>query len=311
MVSLGITLGDPCGVGPEILIKSLVYLSKLKAKFFVFGDKNYLEDLSKKFFVEIPKNVEIISLSQLKINPGFPTRETHLASIKYLKEAILWAKAGKISGLITLPLNKEAFEVADLPYRGHTEMLAKEFSAKSYAMSFYGKRLKVSLVTTHLPLNKVSENLKLEKIIEVARLSYWFMKRLFPKKKIKMALCGLNPHAGEGGLLGEEEEKILKPALEMAKEEGIPIDGPYPADSLFYWALKGKFDLVIALYHDQGLIPFKMVHFRDGVNVTLGLPIIRTSPVHGTAYDIAGKGLADIGSFLSSVTLTFNLSKKC
>ncbi len=310
MPSLGITLGDPAGVGPEILVKSFPHLSKIKAKFFLFGDKNYLVKLSKKFKIKIPQNIEVISLSELEITPGKPSRETHLASIKYLEEAIAWVKSGKISGLITLPINKEAFEVFGLPYRGHTELLASEFSVPSYAMSFYGKKLKISLVTTHIPLNKVAESLKPERIKEVARLSFDFVKRLKRKGEIKIALCGLNPHAGEGGLLGEEEEKVIKPAVLMAKEEGIPLFGPYPADSLFYWALQGRFDFVIALYHDQGLIPFKMLHFRDGVNLTLGLPIVRTSPVHGTAYDIAGKGIADPGSFLSAVKLTFNLSKK-
>ncbi len=310
MPPIGITLGDPAGVGPEILVKSFPHLERIKTKFIVFGDKAYLEKLSQEFNISIPKNVEILPLSHLKVSPGKPNKETHRASIKYLEEAISFAKKGEIFGLVTLPINKEAFEVSQLPYRGHTEMLAKELSAQSYAMSFYGKKLRVSLVTTHIPLNRVSENLSPERIVEVSRLSFDFMKRLKGKEDIKIALCGLNPHAGEGGLLGDEEERVIKPAVLRANEDGIPLFGPYPADSLFYWALQGRFDFVIAIYHDQGLIPFKMLHFRDGVNLTLGLPIVRTSPVHGTAYDIAGKGIADIGSFLSAVKLTFNLSKK-
>lgn len=310
MPSFGITLGDPAGVGPEILVKSFSYLSQIKSKFIIFGDKGFLERLAREFKTKVPQNIEILSLSEIEVSPGKPSRETHLASIKYLEEAIAWAKKGEILGLITLPINKEAFEVSGLPYRGHTEMLASKFSVSSYAMCFYGKRLKISLVTTHIPLNKVVENLMPERIKEVARLSYEFVKKLKKKGEIKLALCGLNPHAGEGGLLGEEDEKVIKPAVLMAQKEGIPLFGPYPADSLFYWALKGKFDFVIALYHDQGLIPFKMLHFRDGVNLTLGLPIVRTSPVHGTAYDIAGMGIADPGSFLSAVRLTLNLSKE-
>jgi len=312
MTEIGITLGDPAGVGPEILIKSLPHLSKSKAQFLIFGDKAFLDKLSKEYQVSFPQNVEIIDLSNVKVIPGKPSPESHLASIRYLDAAFSFLKSSKIKGLVTLPINKEAFEVAGLPFRGHTEYLAKSFSVKNYGMSFYGKKLKVTLVTTHIPLKEVPKAISRERVLEVAALTYEFIKKYEKiKGEVKIALAGLNPHAGEGGLLGSEEKDVLEPVCMEAKREGIPLYGPYPSDSLFYWALKGRFHWIIALYHDQGLIPFKLLHFRDGVNLTLGLPFPRTSPVHGTAYDIAGKGLADPRSFISAVKLALKIAKSC
>ncbi|BAU22713.1 4-hydroxythreonine-4-phosphate dehydrogenase [Caldimicrobium thiodismutans] len=311
MLNLGITLGDPAGVGPEILVKSFPFLEKLRANFVIFGDLALIKGLAKSYQLKLPSNLNIINLSKIKIIPGQPTEESHLAAVKYIETAIEKSLKGEIRGLVTLPLSKESFKVSGLPYRGHTEFLAEKLRAKSFCMSFYGKRLKVSLATTHLPLKKVSEALNPERILEIAKLSYDFLKKIKRSHEyIKIALCGINPHAGEGGLLGGEEKEILVPVVSRAKEEGIPLYGPYPADSLFYWALKGSFDYIIAIYHDQGLVPFKMLHFKDGVNVTLGLPVVRTSPVHGTAYDIAGKGIADPTSFQASVNLALRLIKK-
>lgn len=311
MKTIGITLGDPAGVGPEVLTKGLPYLSKARARFILFGDENLILSEIAKRNLDLPRNVSIYSLSKLRVFPGQPTEETHLASIKYLETAINLVKRGDIQAIVTLPINKEAFAVARLPFRGHTEFLAKALNCQDYAMAFYGKKLSLSLVTTHIPFTEVKKSLSQLKILKVAKLSFEFLKRIKPERsEYKIALCALNPHAGEGGLLGEEEEKILKPAIVEAKRQGIPLYGPYPSDSLFYWCLQGKFDFVIALYHDQGLIPFKMLHFRDGVNITLGLPIIRTSPVHGTAYDIAGKDLADPSSFVSAVKLALKLLTK-
>jgi len=311
MLKLGITLGDPAGVGPELLVKSLPILSQTRAHFLIFGDENLIEELSQAYQIPLPQNLTLLNLSKIKPTPGKPTPESHLASIRYLEGALEALKSGEIKGVITLPINKEAFEVAGLPFRGHTEFLAKNLKAKKYAMSFYGKKLKVSLVTTHLPLKEVPSAIKEERILEIASLSYDFLQKLKGgKREIKMALCALNPHAGEGGLLGSEEKEVLQGALVKAQGLGIPLYGPFPADSLFYFALQGHFDYVLALYHDQGLIPFKMLHFKDGVNVTLGLPVVRTSPVHGVAYDLAGKGLAHTGSFVSAVKLALKLAKK-
>jgi 4-hydroxythreonine-4-phosphate dehydrogenase len=311
MLRLGITLGDPAGVGPEILVKSFPFLQRFKAEFLIFGDTALIRDLTQVYQSALPSNVTILNLSRVKVTPGRPTKESHQAVVKYLERALDFALEGKIKGLVTLPINKEAFQVCGLPFKGHTEFLAEGLGARNYAMSFYGKKLKVSLVTTHLPLRDVADTLRAERILEIARLSYSLLKKIQRKSKdIRMALCGLNPHAGEGGLLGGEEKEILEPVVTRARREGIPLSGPYPADSLFYWAIQGRFDYIIAIYHDQGLIPFKMLHFKDGVNLTLGLPLVRTSPVHGTAYDIAGKGVAETGSFLAAVKLAFQLAKR-
>lgn len=310
MKSIGITLGDPAGVGPEILVKSLSFLAKQKCFFLLFGDENLLKREAKHYNVSLPSNLKIINLSELKVQPGKPTPESQLATLRYLEEAIRYALSGELKALVTLPINKEVFKLAGLPFRGHTEYLAHTLGAKAPAMSFYGRRLRVTLITTHLPLRDVFSKLEVSKIVEIARLAYDFTKRLNPRKReLKIALSALNPHAGEGGLLGDEEERLLKPAIKLAQDQGIPLYGPYPADSLFYFASQGYFDHVLSLYHDQGLIPFKLFHFRDGVNVTLGLPIVRTSPVHGTAYDIAGQGKAFPDSFISAVKLALRLSK--
>lgn len=311
MIRLGITLGDPVGVGPEILIKALPQLEKVKAEFLIFGDKNLLFSLADTYKISFPQNVEILSISDLKITPGFPTKDTHKATLNYLFRAIDYLKKGQLKGLITLPINKEAFKVLELPYRGHTEFLAESFGVKKFAMTFYGKKLKVALATTHIPLKEVPLKMEEEEIVARVELIYEFLRKIKRKKEeIKIALCALNPHAGEGGLLGDEEITSLKPIVEGLQKRGIPLYGPYPADSLFYRASKGEFDFVVALYHDQGLIPFKLLHFRDGVNLTLGLPFVRTSPIHGTAYDIAGKGIADPTSFVSAVKLAVKLARK-
>ncbi len=302
-------MGCPAGIGPEIIVKSLEYFRKnspqLLKNIIIVGDKKILLDTAFWLKFNLPE-VEIDSVSEIQIKPGVPTLEGYKAMAKYFQKVIDLAKNGEIQAIVTAPISKEGLNKIGIKYSGHTDWLAEEFKVKDYVMSFYGKKMIVSLVTTHIPIKKVIQELNFEKIFKTAKLSYEFLKKLRIKNP-KIALCGLNPHAGEGGLLGEEEQTILKEAVEKCQKEGIPIYGPYPSDSVFYWAYKGKFDLVIALYHDQGLIPFKLLHFEDGVNLTLGLPIIRTSPCHGTAYDIAGKGIANPKSFISAVKLAIKL----
>jgi 4-hydroxythreonine-4-phosphate dehydrogenase len=305
---IAITLGDPAGVGPEVLLKALPHFKRHLKNFLIIGDRKVLESRAKLFSLKLPQEVEILSLSELDIEPSQPTLEGYQAMLSYLEKAISLAKDGQVKAIVTLPITKEGLAKVGSKYRGHTELLADAFGVKDYVMCFYGKRLIVSLLTTHLPLKEVPGALSEEKVLSVAKLSYEFLGKIKPKKKsLSIALCGLNPHAGEAGLLGDEEIKILIPAVEKAKALGIPLSGPYPSDSLFYHALQGKHDLVIAVYHDQGLAPFKLIHFRDGVNVTLGLPIIRTSPCHGTAYDIAPLGLASPESLISALKLSLKL----
>ncbi|WP_038056040.1 4-hydroxythreonine-4-phosphate dehydrogenase PdxA [Thermodesulfobacterium hydrogeniphilum] len=305
---LAISMGCPAGIGPEIIIKSLNYFKEqphLLEQILIIGDKKVLSKTAQRLNLEIPK-VEILSISELEVDPGKPTIETSKAMAQYVKTAIDLAKKGEIQAIVTGPITKEGLIKAGIPYAGHTDWLAKELGVDEYVMAFYGDKMIVSLVTTHIPLKEVPESINSERIFKVAKLSYEFLNKL-DKKDAKIALCGLNPHAGEAGLLGDEEQMIIKEAVDKCKKEKIPIYGPFPSDSLFYWAYKGRYDLVIALYHDQGLIPFKLIHFEDGVNITLGLPIIRTSPCHGTAYDIAGKGIANPTSFVSALKLAYKL----
>ncbi len=305
---IAITLGDPAGVGPEVLLKALPHFKKYLKKFLIIGDKKVLETRAKLFSLKLPQKLEILSVSDLDIKPSQPTLEGYQAMLSYLETAISLAKEGKVKAIVTLPITKEGLAKIGSKYRGHTELLADAFGVKDYVMCFYGRRLIVSLLTTHLPLKEVPYALSEEKVIAVAKLSYEFLQKIKPKKKtLNLAICGVNPHAGEAGLLGEEEIRILIPAIKRANDLGIPLTGPYPADSLFYHAVKGRFDLVVAVYHDQGLSPFKLIHFKDGVNVTLGLPILRTSPCHGTAYDIAPLGIASPESLISALKLSLKL----
>ncbi len=300
---VAITLGCPAGIGPEVIIKALNQFSGDLSSILIIGDKKVLTDTASHLKLPLPK-VEILSLSELDIKPGTPTIEGYKAMVSYIEKAIELAKKGEVRAIVTAPISKEGLSKVGLPYKGHTEWLAEAFGVKDYVMCFYSQDLIVSLVTTHIPLKDVPKAITFERVYHVCRLSAEFLEKL-GKDAFTIALCGVNPHAGEGGLLGSEEKEILEGVIKKCQKEGLKVKGPFPADTVFYWALKGRFDLVIAMYHDQGLAPFKLLHFEDGVNITLGLPIIRTSPAHGTAYDIAGKGIADPKSFLSALDLAF------
>ena len=228
---------------------------------------------------------------------GRVSRSSGSAQFSFLKSAVEDAKRGKVGAIVTLPINKEAVRLAGFPFPGHTEFLAHSFGVKSYAMMLANEKLKVVLLTTHLPLKEVPERVKKEAVLEKLIL----INRVFPEARI--AVCGLNPHAGEGGLFGREEIEEISPAVEEARKLGVKAFGSYPADTVFNRALSKEFDVVLAMYHDQGLIPVKITGFGRSVNVTLGLPIVRTSVDHGTAYDIAGKGVADAGSLKEAIKI--------
>jgi 4-hydroxythreonine-4-phosphate dehydrogenase len=248
----------------------------------------------------LPPGIFLINVCQFDY--GYDKKETGLCQLEYLKRAIADAKEGKISCLVTLPVNKYLINLNEKEFFGHTEYLAKSFSVKNYAMMLFNEHLRVVLLTTHIPLSEVPKHIKSEKILEKLKL----INKHFPEAKI--CVCALNPHAGEGGLIGSEEAEIER-AVFIAKELGIKAFGPIPSDTAFYRTIKGEFDIVLALYHDQGLIPVKLTDFESAVNLTLGLPIIRTSPAHGTAYEIAGKGIASTKSFRKSVEWAWKLAR--
>ena len=314
-------MGCPAGVGPEIILKALSHSFPADLELVILGDPLVLEERAKvlgraivppiiRDLSRMEGKIAILALSRLSgVVPGVPNQETARAMVRYIREGVRLCLEGTLHGLVTCPISKAALRLAGEPFPGHTEMLAALTRAKEVAMAFYGEKLKIVLVTIHVPFSRVPELLSVEKILSVTRLAYRFLRDDLGISSPRLALAALNPHASEGGLFGEEETRVLEPAVKRAQEEGLPLEGPFPADSLFFRAVAGEFDLVVSLYHDQGLIPFKLLHFRDGVNLTLGLPIVRTSVDHGTAYDLAGKGKAEETSLLAAIKLAYRMAQ--
>jgi 4-hydroxythreonine-4-phosphate dehydrogenase len=239
--------------------------------------------------------------------PGELSADAGRAAYETLCSAVGDARAGVVAAIATAPVNKLAFARAGLPWKGHTDLLAHLTGSTRVAMMFWSEPLKVVLATIHIPLASVTNALTRELMDDIIDLSARELPR-FGLEKPRLAVAGLNPHAGEEGLLGHEERKVLRPAIETAQKRGIRIDGPFPGDTVFGRAVRGEFDAVIACYHDQGLIPVKLLAFGRAVNVTLGLPIIRTSVDHGTAFDIAGKNIADPSSMIEATLLAAKLA---
>ena len=297
---IGITMGDPAGIGPEIIHLSLCRPSIYEiCRPVVFGDAKILY-AAKKFtnsnldisVIEEPDaglfkcgTIDVISLSRLdpaKIDLGRASAETGRALIFYINAAIDMAKQKRISAIVTCPVNKTAMQLAGSKFHGHTELLAERTNSVDYAMMLAGDRLRVVLVTIHTPLKSVPLLLSPEKILKTIRITGQSLQQSFGIDNPRIAIAGLNPHAGEGGMFGDEEKNIIRPAVEAALNAGFNAAGPFPPDTIFYHAAKGDYDAVVCMYHDQGLIPFKLMHFNDGVNTTLGLPVIRTSVVDET-----------------------------
>jgi 4-hydroxythreonine-4-phosphate dehydrogenase len=245
--------------------------------------------------------------SEQRFDPGVLSAEAGHAAYETIVRAVRDAQAGGIHGIATAPINKEALALARLPWRGHTEMLAALTNAEHVAMMFWSEKLRVVLLTIHIPLACVSAALTVESVCATIELTHRELPR-FGIARPRLALAGLNPHAGEHGVLGSEETDVLQPAVMRSAKAGVDITGPFPGDTIFLRAMRGEFDVVLACYHDQGLIPIKMAAFGQAVNVTLGLPIVRTSVDHGTAFDIAGKNIADPESMVQAVLLAARLA---
>jgi 4-phospho-D-threonate 3-dehydrogenase / 4-phospho-D-erythronate 3-dehydrogenase len=324
---IGITMGDPTGIGPEIIVKALSMKEPFQAcRPIVFGDREVLsrairmQNLATSLEVidkipgegYVPQKIFLLPLSRLEVTSlrfGQPDRACGEAMVKYIEEAVKWVRSGKLDAITTCPINKQAINAAGYSFPGHTELLAHLVGASPVAMMFLGSRWKIILVTTHLPLKDVSRWITANRLLSTLRLTDEGMKKYFGLLHPKIAVLGLNPHCGEEGLLGEEEKKEILPAIAAAKSLGMDVEGPFPADSFFDLSGRYTFDAVISMYHDQGLIPIKMLDFKEAVNFTLGLPFIRTSVDHGTAYDIAGKGLADPINLVKAILTAANLSK--
>ena len=320
---IGITMGDPAGVGPEIVIKALSAGGARDYSPLILGDYELLSKCVRQLNssiklirVDEPDQIvddgciPVLSLTSLgDVESGSISKEAGHAAGIYIEKGARLAMDGIIDGIVTAPINKESFNLGGFSYPGHTEFLAHLTDTENYAMMLMGDSLKVILLTIHCALMDVASRLSISDTLRIIRLSNDSLKKYFGIAKPRLALASLNPHAGEAGLFGMEEEDILIPASDMAIKEGIDITSPLPSDTLFFSAVRGAYDAVICPYHDQGLIPLKLLHFEDGVNVTLGLPIVRTSPDHGTAYDIAGKGVASPESILAAIKVAVRMAR--
>ena len=329
--TLALTMGDPAGIGPEIIVKSILKLDpEERLRLLVVGDQERLNMTAQSMAcgnkiifiasrdVESGRSVMQGKITVPVVNPlsaalpdlpcGNNYPEYGEASFVYLKRAIELAMDGQVAGVVTAPLAKHSLHLAGLDYSGHTEILQEFSGGPEVAMMFWGKQMKVLLATTHIPLAQVASSLSVELLEKKIKLLVEFLRRTGADTGKPIAVAALNPHAGEDGAFGDEEKRIIRPALQSCSRLGLPVVGPIPADVLFYQAVQGRYDAVVALYHDQGLIPFKMLHFADGVNVTIGLPFVRTSVDHGTAFDIAGKNIADCSSLIEAIRLASYLS---
>ncbi|MEO2068198.1 MAG: 4-hydroxythreonine-4-phosphate dehydrogenase PdxA [Desulfurobacteriaceae bacterium] len=293
------------------------FLETLNASFFIYGSSKVIDFYSK--LLRIPIKIEKVDspdrtkrgiyLIDVVENPDFNvgkiSKSSGIVQYEFLKRSVKDAKKGLIDAITTLPINKEAIRLAGFKFPGHTEYLASCFNVKEFAMMLANEKLKVVLLTTHVSLKEVPELITKEKIISKLRLIHKTL------NSPKIAVASLNPHGGENGLFGKEEIEIINPAIAETRKEGINVY-PFalPSDTVFVRALKGEFDVVLCMYHDQGLIPIKLLDFGNSVNVTLGLPIVRTSVDHGTAYDIAGKGLANPESFKLAIKMAMEMVEK-
>jgi 4-hydroxythreonine-4-phosphate dehydrogenase len=320
---LGITIGDINGVGPEVIIKTFsdprilrmvtpviygsskvlsFYRKTLKQEEFNYNTIRGIENLN-------PKKANVINCWEhaVEVHPGVEEEEAGKCAFLALERAVQDLKEGLIDGIVTAPINKNNIQAENFKFPGHTEFFTQTFEAPESLMFLCGNDLRVGVVTGHIPLREVSNQLTAEKIESKIRIMEKSLREDFGINHPKIAVLGLNPHAGEEGLLGDEEIKVIKPVIDKFKQEGMLVFGPYPSDGFFGMLHHMKFDGIMAMYHDQGLIPFKALAFDSGVNFTAGLPIIRTSPDHGTAYNIAGKNLANENSMREAVYLALDI----
>jgi 4-hydroxythreonine-4-phosphate dehydrogenase len=307
---VAVTVGDPAGIGPEIVLKALASPERPPGGYVVYGPARVLDAFARQMKWKSVADLGIESFD-VPLNADVPLGTVTAEGGRVAAEAVLQAArdamAGKVDAIATAPLNKESLRAAGYPFPGHTELLADVAGVKDVAMMFVGGPLRVALVTIHRSLRSVPDAVSGAEVARVVRLVNRELPR-FGASRRRIAVCGLNPHAGEGGLFGTEERDAIAPALEGLRREGVDCHGPLPADTLFGRAYKGEFDAVVALYHDQGLIPVKLMAFGKSVNVTLGLPFPRASVDHGTAFDIAGKGIAAEGSMIEAMKVAVQLA---
>jgi 4-hydroxythreonine-4-phosphate dehydrogenase len=323
---IAITIGDLNGIGPEIVVKALYdSLIRLQGRFVIYGTENALRKAAKQCSIEPfwnvakPGRFDFNSDSQVALlDYGYsnvyglrePNEESGRASLAFCKDAIRDALAGRVSAIVTAPIHKISWDMAGAKWPGHTEMLAELTGTKECAMMFVAGKMRLALATIHCPLSEVPSRLTIAGLCSTIELMNRALVRYFGIDKPRIAVSGLNPHAGEDGKFGDEEIRIIKPAIVFSRENGINASGAYPADTLFTAKSRAKYDAVIVMYHDQGLIPLKALSMNDATNVTIGLPIIRTSPAHGTAMDMAGKGIADESSMKMAIRVAAMMAER-
>ena len=316
---IAITMGDPCGIGPEIIAAALadaelhnaavplvigdracmeraVELAGSRQRLRLLGDDEFPDE-------SCPEEICLLECSRLAPNDmqyGNPAAAAGDAVYRYITKGAGLCSSGRVQAMATAPINKKAMNLAGHDYPGHTELLAELTGTKDFVMMLAGSRLKVALVTIHEALADVPRLVTFDKVLATIMTTHRDVARYFTPKP-RIAVLSLNPHAGEGGMFGNQEQLVIGPAIEAARAQGVDASGPHSADTLFHFAANGAYDAVVCMYHDQGLIPLKLLHFEDGVNITLGLPIVRTSVDHGTAYDLAGKGIASCISMKAAI----------
>lgn len=317
---IGITLGDPGGIGPEVTLKSLSRKDvSSSSNFILFGSRSVIQKTLE--YLGLPMDIPTISskgssdlppICLWEIDASSKTgqkriasKENGLMSFQYVEAAVKLAHEGALDAVVTAPISKHSWALAGIPYPGHTEYLSQSYP--DAIMAFWSAKIKVALFSHHISLTNAIKKIKTKELLEFFRL---LNRSLIQRGLTNMSflVSGLNPHAGEEGLLGTEEKEEIAPAIQIAQKEGVPVQGPYPPDVVFRKAYGLPDTIVIALYHDQGLIAFKMAAFDEGVNLTLGLPFVRTSPDHGTAFDIAGEGRANPQSMIAAIRLAVDLS---
>ncbi len=322
---IGITMGDPGGIGAEVIVKALADPAiRAKARYVIYGLHEFLSYAADQAEVNpfwfprphdelgpIESGVVVADFDECAaVHPRRhePTTEGGRASLRFVDQAIDAAGNGTADAIVTGPIHKIAWKMAGCKKPGHTEYLAEAFKVRRSTMMFVGGGLRIALASAHVGLFELRNCFTIGRVFQPIDHLDEALRRWFGIDRPRIAVAGLNPHAGEQGRFGDEESRIIEPAILMAREAGIRAEGPYPADTLFRDAVRGRYDGVVAMYHDQGLIPIKLLAFKSSVNVTLGLPIIRTSVDHGTAYDIAGSGQADAGSMKAAISLAVDLA---
>ena len=323
---IGVTMGDAAGIGPEVVVKALADPEvRRAAKYIVFGMNEHLcyaadraeiepfwgRHQHEKIGREYPYKAVVADYDEYSVPPWLkePSRVAGEASVKFCVDAIAAAKAGIIDAVVTAPISKMSWKLADASWPGHTELFAQKCKSPRKAMMFVAGPLKLALATIHEALFEVRHKFTIGCVFEPIDLLNDALKEYFGLDNPRIGVAALNPHAGENGQFGDEEQRIIAPAILLAQEQGINCVGPIPADSLFLRAVHGEFDAVVAMYHDQGMIPVKLLDFEHAVNITIGLPLVRTSPAHGTAFDIAGRNLANPGSMKQAILTAIQMAK--